>query len=203
MAWDEYVKDETQAHRGMPLEDLINLTNDAYRRDHVALIQKVPTNFLPIRGDRGKVVSCKVVQKSGVDYLGQVGGTPLAFEAKNSASDSILFSRVEPHQAAFLDDWLASGKGSLAFVLVGFKLNRFFLVPWEFWKAARDAWDEHRKTGEKAKPVHVEKYGWVWETPGMASVKADGLLPDWEVKLGGRYVLPYLEVVEKTKRRSG
>ena len=38
--------------RGSALEELINLTNDAYREKHLALIQKVPTPITPINIDK-------------------------------------------------------------------------------------------------------------------------------------------------------
>ena len=59
-----------------------------------------------------------------------------------------------------------------------------FMVPWSFWKAARDCWERHKKTKQKEIAI-VQQYGWTWETPGTASAKAEDLLPDWEVDTGG------------------
>ena len=38
--------------RGSTLEDLINRTNEKYRENHLALIQKVPTPITPIKIDK-------------------------------------------------------------------------------------------------------------------------------------------------------
>ena len=89
------------------------------------------------------------------------------------------------------------GEGrQLAFVAVSFGMNRFFMVPWSFWKAARDCWERHKKTKQKEIAI-VQQYGWTWETPGTASAKAEDLLPDWEVDTGGFYGLQYLQIIDK------
>jgi len=62
-------------------------------------------------------------------------------------------------------------------------------VPWTFWNAARNAWMYFPK-GEK---VTVSAYGQTWTTPGMASAAPEQLLPEWEVRIGGKTGLDYLE----------
>lgn len=196
MAWDEYVKDGSKANRGREFEDFINFANMKYQAQGVAVMHKVPTEFLPLRGPRGQITSCKVTQKSCVDYLGHFQGIPVAVEAKHTKAGRIDFSAVQDHQAAFLDDWMKAGNEQLAFVAVSFGMRRFFTVPWQFWKAGRDAWEQHKRTKEKIRKV-VQAYGWSWETPGTASVAAESLLPEWEISTGGLYGLPYLQIIEK------
>jgi recombination protein U len=159
-------------------------------------MHKVPTEFIPLRGPRGQVTSCKVTQKSCVDYLGHFRGIAVAVEAKNTQDARIDFSAVQEHQAEFLDDWMAADGNQLAFVAVSFGMNRFFTVPWPFWKAGRDAWEQHKRTKRKIKKI-VQAYGWTWETPGTASVTADGLHPEWEISTGGIYGLPYLQIIDQ------
>lgn len=197
MAWDEYQKDHSRANRGKELETFINFANLKYQSQGVAVMHKVPTEFIPIRGNRGQVVSCKVEGKSCADYLGHYMGIPVAVEAKSTKAQAISFSEVQDHQAAFLDDWMETGGPQLAFILVSFGMSRFYAVPWQFWKAGRDAWEKHKRTGEKAAVEIVEQYGWAWQTPGTASVKRESLLADWEIQAGGRYGLPYLQIIEK------
>lgn len=182
----------SKANRGKPFEEFLKLVHRRYNDAGIAVMRKISTEFIPIRNGRGQVVSCKVEEKSCVDYLGRCGNIPVAAEAKHSESDRISFARVEEHQAEFLDDWDFPGVMSL--VLVSFKMERFFAVPWIFWKTARDMWKEHPK--EK---TEVSAYGWVWTTPGTASVKPEQLLPDWEVKARGAMVLPYMDVINKMK----
>jgi hypothetical protein len=78
---------------------------------------------------------------------------------------------------------------------VCFKLQRFFAVPWQFWKEAREEW----MRGGRGTSVPVKAYGWFWDTPGMASANAAQLHPDWEIKTGGTSGLPYLAIIERMK----
>ncbi len=43
--------------RGSTLEEFINRTNECYRENHLALIQKVPTPITPIKMDSRAVIS--------------------------------------------------------------------------------------------------------------------------------------------------
>lgn len=198
MAWDSgtYSRDAGKANRGKPFEDFINFANEKYQANGVAVMHKVPTEFIPLRGAYGQVASCKVEHKSCVDYLGRFRDIPVAVEAKHTKGARIDFSAVQEHQADYLDAWLSGGGRQLAFVAVSFNMNRFFMVPWEFWKAARDCWEQHKRTKQKEIAI-VQSHGWTWETPGTASARPEDLLPDWEVKTGGYYGLQYLQIVEK------
>lgn len=83
-------------------------------------------------------------------------------------------------------------------ILVSFNLLRFFAVPWPFWRAARTAWAAQRGTTKRKRtPPTVTAYGQTWTPPPMASAAPEDFLPAWEVHLGGRTGLPYLETIEK------
>ena len=198
MAWDSgtYRRDASKANRGKPFEDFINFANEKYQVKGIAVMHKVPTEFIPLRGAHGQVSSCKVDCKSCVDYLGRFRDIPVAVEAKHTQGARIDFSAVQDHQAEYLDAWMEGEGRQLAFVAVSFGMNRFFMVPWSFWKAARDCWERHKKTKQKEIAI-VQQYGWTWETPGTASAKAEDLLPDWEVDTGGFYGLQYLQIIDK------
>lgn len=128
--------------------------------------------------------------------MGRFRDIPVAVEAKHTQGARIDFSAVQDHQAEYLDAWMEGEGRQLAFVAVSFGMNRFFMVPWSFWKAARDCWERHKKTKQKEIAI-VQRYGWTWETPGTASAKAEDLLPDWEVDTGGFYGLQYLQIIDK------
>lgn len=198
MAWDSgtYRRDASKANRGKPFEDFINFANEKYQAKGIAVMHKVPTEFIPLRGEHGQVANCKVERKSCVDYLGRFRDIPVAVEAKHTQGARIDFSAVQDHQAEYLDAWMEGESRQLAFVAVSFGMNRFFMVPWSFWKAARDCWERHKKTKQKEIAI-VQQYGWTWETPGTASAKAEDLLPDWEVDTGGFYGLQYLQIIDK------
>lgn len=159
-------------------------------------MHKVPTEFIPLRGVGGRVTGCKVENQSCVDYLGRFQDIPVAVEAKHTQRNRIDFSAVQEHQATYLDAWTCDGGRQLAFVAVSFGMNQFFMVPWKFWKVARECWERHKQTGQKEIAI-VQQYGWTWETPGTASARPVDLLPDWEVKTGGYYGLQYLQIIDK------
>lgn len=181
------------ANRGMQFEEFVEYANARYRHHGMAIVEKVPTEFIPIRNRYGKVISCKVERKAPVDFMGRYLNTPVAIEAKHTSTDRIRFDAVQDHQAQFLDDFV--GKHGLGFgaVLVSFKMERFFLVPWQFWKCGRENW---KLTKGKGKGKAIGIYGMSWETPNKASVSADELLPEWEVKPNNKYGLAYLSKID-------
>lgn len=184
----------SHANRGQPFEDFLAFVHARYQASGTACVHKVPTEFIPLRDGTGRICNVKVERKSCVDYLGRYKGTPVAVEAKHTENDRILFSRVEPHQAEYMDDFCKDPE-AVGIVLVSFKLQRFFAVPWQFWKQARDAWEAG--SGKASYPVKA--HGWFWDTPGMASANAAQLHPEWEIKTGGTSGLPYLDIIERMK----
>ena len=188
------MRSASHANRGQPFEDFLAFVHARYQSTGIACVHKVPTEFIPLRDRTGKVCNAKVEHKSCVDYLGRYKSTPVAVEAKHTENDRILFSRVEPHQAEYMDDFCKYPE-AVGIILVSFKLQRFFAVPWQFWKQARDAWEAG--SGKTSYPVKA--YGWNWDTPGMASASTAQLHPEWEIKTGGTSGLPYLDIIERMK----
>lgn len=180
------------ANRGRPFEDLLNMAHSRYQTSGQACVHKVPTEFIPLRDRSGRLVGCKVEHKSCVDYLGRYRSTPVAVEAKHTGESRIRFDRVESHQADYLDDFCRNQNG-IGLVAVSFNMRRFYAVPWPFWRAGRAVWAKFPKRGAAAM---VEEYGTVWRTPGLASVSPEELLPEWEIKQGGKFILPYLDIID-------
>ena len=186
-----------KANLGMPFEELLEYTNQRYMINKEAIVCKQHTKFIPLRNAYGQIVSCKVEEKATVDFLGRYKYLPVAIEAKHTSSDRISYSQVKLHQSLFLESFRSNGYG-FSGVLVSFKMERFFFVPWPFWKAARCAWENRtNKNSRKAEKVTVERYGIQWETNGMATVSADELPKEFEVKTDHKYGLPYLNKLEE------
>ena len=76
--------------RGSTLEELINRSNEKYREQGLALIQKVPTPITPIQIDRESrhITLAYFERKSTVDYIGAIQGIPVCFDAKECAADT-------------------------------------------------------------------------------------------------------------------
>jgi len=56
------------ANRGRALEELVELSNERYRQQGIAVVHRVPAAWLPIRDARGRIVSAKVEKKAAVNY---------------------------------------------------------------------------------------------------------------------------------------
>ena len=184
---------DNHANRGMKLEKLINDANTFYQKEGVAVITKIPTEFIPIRRG-GSVVSAKVAHKSVCDYIGVFEGIPVAIEAKSTKQKRISYDEVQPHQEKFLDDWVESG--GRAFVLVAFNMERFFLVPWEYWGFCMNVW----KNKDKWEYTEILFGNLKFHLNRMASICADEIPPEFEVYLDARtgrldYIRGYLDYI--------
>lgn len=187
------MKNSTYAHRGAAFESFIRFANRMYARHGIAVIEKLPTEFIPLRNSYGQISGAKVEGKSKVDFIGRFRRYPIAVEAKNTNADSIRFDRVEPHQAEYMDLFTAE-TGTIGLVLVSFNLNRVFAIPWSFWGAA---YETRVRQNDKQTRRTVNAHGQSWEIPLKFSVRADELNPEWEVDgNSGRYGLHYLEKAE-------
>ena len=189
------MKNRSYANRGQPLEHFIEFANDRYRQKHMAFIKKQNTGFLPIRNASGKIVSCKVEQKATFDFLGYYKGHPIAIEAKNSETDTIRWDRIEENQAEDMDDF-TSWPGTIGLVVVSFKLERFFAIPWALWSAAYDA--RVRPGATRTARVKAEAFGHTWDIPQKFSVREDEIPPEFEIPNHDfTYGLHYLAQAEK------
>ena len=171
------MKNRSYANRGKAFEDLIRYANMRYARQKIALIQKVPTEFIPLRNFKGQVCGVKVEHKSTVDFIGRYRHYPIAIEAKNTNSDSIRFDEVQPHQAEYMDRWTEQ-PGTIGFILVSFNLETFFAIPWRFWGAA---YDFRVRKGNRTATQRVHAFGEEWDVPTKKSVRIEDLNPTWQV----------------------
>lgn len=133
---------KTRGLRGSLLEDLINRTNEKYRKQGLALIQKVPTPITPMEIDRETrhITLAYFNQKSTVDYIGAVQGVPVCFDAKECAKRTFCLQNVHPHQVEFMREF--EKQDGVAFFLIYFSgENMFYYLPLRhflpFWERAQ------------------------------------------------------------------
>lgn len=112
--------------RGQTLEELINLTNQKYRDNKLALIQKIPTPIKPIRIDPANrhITLAFFEQRSTVDYIGAVQGIPVCFDAKECAADTFPLQNVHSHQIEFMEEY--EKQGGVSFLLIYFSHKDIF-----------------------------------------------------------------------------
>ena len=131
--------------RGSSLEELINFTNERYRRDGLALLQKIPTPIVPVQIDpQSRNITLAYFEKtSTVDYIG-------------AAQEHLPLQNIHAHQIAFLDEF--QKQRGLSFLLVHFSVqDEYFLLPFATLKAY---WEAAEQGGRKSIPYEAfeQKY---------------------------------------------
>lgn len=118
--------------RGSAFEELLNQSNECYRKKGLGLIQKIPTPIKPIKIDsKTKHITLAYFdQKSTVDYIGVVQGFSICFDAKETGATNFPLANVHEHQVEFMKDF-ESQKG-IAFFIVNFsKKDECYLLPFK------------------------------------------------------------------------
>ena len=112
------------SNRGMNLENDINISNEWYTNQGIALITKRPTpiNIVKVDYSHGaKITDAYFEKQSTTDYNGVYKGKYLDFEAKNTKNKtSFPLSNIEQHQINHLKNVLLHG--GIAFFIIQFQL---------------------------------------------------------------------------------
>lgn len=114
--------------RGSQFEEMINITNDEYRKLGLALVQKIPTPITPVEIDDDRHITLAYFEsRSTVDYIGAVQSYPVCFDAKECAKESFALSNVHEHQFNFMRDF--EKQGGISFLLIHFTgVNKFYYM---------------------------------------------------------------------------
>ena len=134
--------------RGSTLEEFINHTNEIYRENELALIQKIPTPITPINIDKATrhITLAYFDQKSTVDYMGVVQGVPVCFDAKECSTDTFPLSNIHLHQLDFMAGW--QRQEGIAFFLLYFSArDEFYYLTYDL---ARIFFDRMEAGGKKS-----------------------------------------------------
>lgn len=162
--------------RGSFLEELINLTNEKYASNHLALVQKIPTPITPINMDpkTKQITLAYFEKKSTVDYIGAAQGLPVCFDAKECNSESFSLQNIHEHQVEFMKEF--QRQGGIAFFLIYFKkTEEYYYLRLDdlmvFWERAKNG--------------------------GRKSFKKEELNPDFFIENIKPVFIPYLEYINK------
>ena len=149
--------------RGSMLEEAVNFTNERYRRDHLALVQKIPTPITPINIDKQShhITLAYFEQKSTVDYIGVVQGVPVCFDAKECATDSFPLANIHEHQIRFMEEF--ESQEGISFLLIYFKKRDCFMyLPFwqlkQFWDRCTEGGPKHFKREELDPSFEISTY---------------------------------------------
>lgn len=120
------------AHRGMNLEEDLNLTNQYYLSKDIAVIHKKPTPIQIVKVNYPERAAAKIVEAyfrtpSTTDYNGIYKGKYIDFEAKETKTKSFPFSNISTHQINHLES--IQRHGGIAFLIIAFtSLNEVYLL---------------------------------------------------------------------------
>lgn len=162
--------------RGSSLEEFVNLTNEKYLEQNLALIQKIPTPITPINIDKTTrhITLAYFDQKSTVDYIGAVQGIPVCFDAKECHTDTFPLANIHEHQVEFMEQF--EKQGGIAFFLIAFTAREeyYYLrlsLLLKFWERAKSG--------------------------GRKSFRYEELEPDFFLVTENTFFVPYLEGLQK------
>ena len=167
---------KTRGLRGSTLEELINRTNEQYREQSLAMIQKIPTPITPIEIDKENrhITLAYFEQKSTVDYIGAVQGIPVCFDAKESKTPNFPLANIHEHQIQFMKDF--EKQDGIAFLLIYYtSMDKYYYM----------------RLSELLKFVERGENG------GLKHFKLEELDPDFFLKTETGAFVPYLEGIQK------
>lgn len=164
----------TRGLRGSGLEDLINSTNEYYRRAGLCLVQKIPTPITPVKFDKTtrRITEGYFEKDSTVDYIGVVQGIALCFDAKECRTDTFSLQNIHEHQINFMEEF--EKQGGIAFLIINFTMrNDFYYMPFR----------ELKKYLDRTKDGHAKNF------------KYEELSDDFFLKKNSKVLVPYLDAI--------
>ncbi|RDU23028.1 Holliday junction resolvase RecU [Anaerosacchariphilus polymeriproducens] len=162
--------------RGSHLEEIINRTNQKYKENNLALIQKVPTPITPVKIDSKSrhITLAYFDQKSTIDYIGAVQGLPVCFDAKECAVDTFSLQNIHEHQVEFMEKF--EQQEGISFLLIYYSHKNIFC--YLTFKKLNEFWKRGKNGGRK-------------------SFRFDELNADYLFESSNGYFIPYLEFLQK------
>ena len=124
----EVKKSTSHVNRGMKFEKVIQNKCDKLRAEGIALISKVPTDWVVTRIG-GRIVSgFPRAESCFVDFIGIYKEKAFALECKETKNKtSFPFSNIKDTQIEFLDKW--TKLGGLGYYIIRFETNKkVFLI---------------------------------------------------------------------------
>ncbi len=164
--------------RGSFLEEMINKTNDIYKQNNLALIQKIPTPITPINinPDNKQITLAYFEKKSTVDYIGAVQGIPVCFDAKECKTDSFPIHNIHEHQVEFMQDFIR--QEGIAFIIIYYvKRECYYYL----------SFDEIKTYYDRAM------------TGGRKSISFDELVDTHFFNRKGNVLVPYLDMIQSVE----
>jgi recombination protein U len=150
--------------RGGTFEEMVNLTNERYKNQGLAIVEKIPTPITPVAIDKESrtITLAYFEKKSTVDYIGAVQGIPICFDAKETRQKSFPINNIHRHQIEFMENFVK--QQGIAFMLVNFAtLDKCYFLPFEDLKPL---WQAAQAGGKKSIPHEAFNQAYLVEQKG-------------------------------------
>lgn len=123
-----YTKIVNYGNRGMELENLINMANERYIENDIAIIYKKPTPVKVVKYDYNKmrITDAYYESPSTLDYNGVYDGYYIEFDAKNTNLKNLPLSNIADHQIKHIRN-IINHKG-IAFLVIMI-LEEVYILP--------------------------------------------------------------------------
>jgi len=124
----KYTKEINYKNRGLDLEYLINITNEYYLINDIAVIYKKPTPITVHKVDykKNKVTEGYYKTPSTLDYNGIYKGKYIDFDAKETKNKtSFPLSNIHSHQIKHIERVISHG--GISFIILKMNSNYFLL----------------------------------------------------------------------------
>lgn len=125
-----YIKTVNYANRGMELENLINMINDYYVENDIAIIYKKPTPIQIVKYDytKSRITDAYYKSASTLDYNGIYQGYYIEFDAKNTNKNYLPLTNIAEHQILHIKRVI--NHGGIAFLIIMIN-SECYLLPGE------------------------------------------------------------------------
>jgi len=125
-----YKKNVSYANRGMDLENLINMINEYYCENEIAIIYKKPTPIQVVKYDyeHNRITDAYYKSPSTLDYNGIYKSYYIEFDAKNTNKSNLPLSNIADHQIRHIRKILK--QDAIAFLIIMIN-TECYLLPGE------------------------------------------------------------------------
>ena len=168
--------------RGSLLEEMINKTNEIYKENNLALIQKIPTPITPMKFDAKTqhITLAYFEKKSTVDYIGAVQGIPICFEAKECKEDRFPMHNFHDHQVDFMQNFI--NQDGIVFAIIYYvKREKYYYLTFN----------------------EIKTYYDRFKGGGRKSIAFSELNDSQFFYRKGNLLVPYLDMVQKELEQEG
>ena len=126
----EFNKTITYGKRGMALEDLINLSNEYYLEEDIAIIYKKPTPITIVDAEYNshgrEIKKAFFKEPSTLDYNGIYKGKYIDFDAKmTNSTTSFPLTNLHEHQYKHMKNIIKHG--GISFLIISMNNNIYYL----------------------------------------------------------------------------